>query len=127
MNKGNHHHHHNHENRDGKTKSKGIFSLGIAGGIVPCPSALVVLLISIAMQRMGFGLLLVVFFSLGLAMVLILIGILTVTASKFTVKFTEGRKWIQFLPIFSAGVVMIVGLSIIVNTLVSAKIILINL
>ena len=122
MEKRNHHHHHNLGNG-----GKSIFSLGIAGGIVPCPSALVVLLISIAMQRIGFGLLLIVFFSLGLSVVLILIGILTVTASKFTVRFAEGRKWIQFLPIFSAGVVMVVGLSIIVNSLVSAKIILINL
>ena len=127
MGKSHNHHHHNHRNSDGGIKFKGIFSLGIAGGIVPCPSALVVLLISIALQRIGFGLLLIIFFSFGLALVLILIGILTVTASKLTAKFAEGQKWIQYLPIFSAGAVMIVGISIIVNSLVSAKIIVINL
>ncbi|MCD6560191.1 MAG: sulfite exporter TauE/SafE family protein [Deltaproteobacteria bacterium] len=127
MGKSHNHHHHNHRNSVDAINFKSIFSLGIAGGIVPCPSALVVLLISIALQRIGFGLLLILFFSFGLSLVLILIGILTVTASKFTAKFAEGQKWIQHLPIFSAGVVMIVGISIIVNTLISAKIIVINL
>src|SRR5262249_48327349 len=49
-------------------------ALGIAGGIVPCPAALVVLLSALSLGRVGFGLLLIVAFSVGLALVLIAIG-----------------------------------------------------
>ncbi len=104
----------------GKISLGSLLSLGIAGGMVPCPTALVVLLAAVAMQRIAFGLLLIIAFSLGLAAVLILIGILAVTASKFTERFSSGQKWIQHLPVFSAGVVMLVGVSITVKALLAA-------
>ena len=102
-------HHHHHLKPEGIPTIKEIVSLGVAGGMVPCPTALVVLLISISMNRIPAGLLLIVFFSLGLAVVLMLIGILTVTASKFLEKFSETKTWIRRLPVFSSGVIMIVG------------------
>ena len=49
-------------------------TLGVTGGIVPCPAALVVLLSAISLHRVAFGLYLIVAFSLGLAVVLISIG-----------------------------------------------------
>ena len=55
-------------------------ALGVSGGIVPCPAALVVLLSAVSMQRIGLGLLLIVAFSVGLAAVLIVIGLLMVYA-----------------------------------------------
>ncbi len=94
-----------------------MLSLGIAGGMVPCPTALVVLLASVAFGRIVFGLLLILSFSFGLAAVLILIGILTVRASKLTERFSGARSWIENLPIFSAGLVMLAGIAIALNAL----------
>ena len=111
------HNHHHHLKPEGRPAIKEIISLGVAGGMAPCPTALVVLLISISVNRIPAGLLLIVFFSLGLAVVLMLIGILTVTASKFLEKFSETKTWIQRLPVFSSGVIMIVGILIAFNAL----------
>lgn len=110
----------------GKTTLGGMLSLGVAGGMVPCPTALVVLLTAVAIHRIAFGLLLIAVFSLGLAVVLILIGILTVTASRVTNFFSEQRKWIQLLPVFSAGAIIVIGVSIAFNSLLSAGILTFN-
>ena len=69
-----------------------LFALGITGGIVPCPAALVVLLSAVALRRVGFGLFLIVAFSVGLAAVLIAIGLLMVYARRLMARFQgEGR------------------------------------
>ncbi|MDZ8228206.1 hypothetical protein [Nostoc sp. ChiVER01] len=49
--------------------------MGIAGGLVPCPSALVLLLSAIALHQTAYGLILVCAFSVGLAVVLVTIGL----------------------------------------------------
>ena len=66
-----------------------LLALGITGGIVPCPAALVVLLSALSLRRVGFGLLLIVAFSLGLALVLIAIGMLMVYARRLVARFDE--------------------------------------
>jgi len=60
-----------------------MLALGISGGILPCPSALVVMLGAIAVHRVAFGLLLVVAFSVGLAATLTGVGLLVVYARRF--------------------------------------------
>jgi ABC-type nickel/cobalt efflux system permease component RcnA len=72
-----HHHHghsHSHSHVPDELSWGGLAALGASGGLVPCESALVLLLGAIALGRTGFGLLLLVSFSLGLAVVLIAIG-----------------------------------------------------
>jgi ABC-type nickel/cobalt efflux system permease component RcnA len=139
----NHTHHHHHAGSEGPDHNvpfppkgaveqkdvswRSLLSLGVAGGLVPCPTALVVLLAAVALNRISLGLLLILFFSLGLAGVLILIGILTVTASRLTSRFSESQAWVQKLPIFSAGIVMVVGISIAFNAVKAAGIISINI
>ena len=54
----------------------------MSGGILPCPSALVVMLGAIAVHRVAFGLVLVVAFSLGLALTLTGVGLLVVYAGR---------------------------------------------
>jgi ABC-type nickel/cobalt efflux system permease component RcnA len=72
---------------------RSLLALGVSGGLLPCPSALVVLLSAIALGRIGFGMLLVVAFSLGLAGVLTGFGILLVYAGRIF-----ERLPMQFLP-----------------------------
>lgn len=129
----NHSHAHTHEPQQTHTHSHGgrphshvppgditlgsLLSLGAAGGMVPCPTALTVLLISVSVGRIPLGLAMIGVFSLGLALVLVLIGILTVTASRYTTIFASKRAWVERLPVFSAGLIMIIGTAIAVNGL----------
>ncbi|ACS80747.1 nickel/cobalt transporter [Maridesulfovibrio salexigens] len=112
-----HDHSHEHGNESEPVSWWSMLSLGIAGGMVPCPTALVVLLASVAFGRIVFGLMLILAFSLGLAAVLIIIGILTVRASKLTERFSGSRRWIENLPVLSAGLVMLAGIAIALNAL----------
>ena len=57
---------------------RGLLGVGISGGIIPCPTALVVLLAAISLHRVGYGLVLIVAFSLGLAATVSGIGLLAV-------------------------------------------------
>jgi nickel/cobalt transporter (NicO) family protein len=87
-----------------------LVTLGVTGGIVPCPAALVVLLGAVSMGRVGFGLLLIVAFSLGLAAVLIVTGLLVVYARRLMARVQgEGRLITRWLPLTSAGVITLVG------------------
>ena len=89
-----------------------LLGLGISGGIVPCPSALVVLLAAITLNRLVFGLLLVIAFSAGLALVLTSIGVVMVKARALI----AGRSWtggiVRRLPIASAVIIVLIGLGL---------------
>lgn len=78
---------------------RSLLMLGISGGLLPCPSALVVMLGAIALHRIGFGLLLVISFSLGLAGTLTAIGLAMVYARRWFEQLTEGNTVLARLPI----------------------------
>jgi ABC-type nickel/cobalt efflux system permease component RcnA len=95
-----------------------LLALGVSGGILPCPSALVVLLSAIALHRVGFGLVLIVAFSAGLAAVLSGIGILVVRAGRFLSRFDAAGGWARRrLPAFSALLIGLLGAAIAVRAL----------
>jgi ABC-type nickel/cobalt efflux system permease component RcnA len=86
-------------------------ALGASGGLVPCESALILLLSAIALGRIGLGLLLLVAFSLGLAIVLMGIGMIVLFAKHLIPqKRTRGSAAFGWIPVFSGGVVVCVGL-----------------
>ncbi len=58
------------------TSRRGLLTLGIAGGIVPCPEALAILLLAIGLHQAWLGMLSIVAFSLGLAAVLVAFGVM---------------------------------------------------
>ncbi|MCW1968680.1 MAG: high-affinity nickel-transporter [Anaerolineae bacterium] len=78
---------------------RSLLMLGISGGLLPCPSALVVMLGAIALHRIGFGLLLVVSFSLGLAATLTAIGLTMVYARRWIERVGEKKNSLTRLPI----------------------------
>lgn len=103
---------HSHAIPDGPVTAKTLVLLGISGGIVPCPEALVVLLAAIKMQRIFYGLLLIVSFSIGLAAALISIGLIVVSARqrlRKTGNLAGGDHLMRFLPIGSAVIITIIG------------------
>ena len=99
-----------------------LFSLGISGGLVPCPEALVVLMIAFAVNRIALGLVILVSFSVGLALVLVAIGILMVVAKPMMTRFTGEGRIIGYLPVVSAAVVTLLGCVIAYKGLVEAGI-----
>ncbi|MEH1957360.1 nickel/cobalt transporter [Nostoc sp.] len=114
-----HHHHHNHEHSHlpphgdvSSMKWSSLLALGISGGLLPCPSALVVLLSAIAMGRIGFGLALVSAFSLGLAAVLTGIGLMLVYAKNRFEHLPLQIPRIKMLPVASALCITLIGLGI---------------
>ena len=115
------HHGHSHEIPN-KVTLGSLLTLGISGGIVPCPGALVILLLAVALHRIAFGLLLLVAFSVGLAAILIAIGVLIVKARPLVERFSGDGRWIQRLPIASAVVIIVVGCAITFKTLMGSGI-----
>ncbi len=93
--------------------------LGITGGIIPCPAALVVLLSAIALGRVGFGLLLIVAFSAGLAIVLMGIGLLTVSARRLMSRVSGTGPFVRWLPVLSSAAMILIGLGLAAQALVS--------
>lgn len=106
----NHPHSHAHHDLSGGSLSR-LLGLGVTGGILPCPSALVVLLSAIALHQVLFGLLLIVAFSAGLAATLVGIGILMVYVGGIINRMERFQSVSRILPAFSAaGVAMLGGI-----------------
>ena len=104
----------------GRVTLRQLWALGITGGIVPCPAALVVLLSALSLRRVGFGLLLIVAFSVGLALVLIAIGLLMVYARRLVARFDESGPLVtRWLPLTSSAVMTLLGASIALQALAS--------
>ena len=95
--------------RSERTGFLGLLSLGISGGIVPCVDALIGLLFAISLNKLVWGLIILCAFSLGLAAVLVAIGIVMVLAKPVIERFTGEGIWLQRLPIISAAVVILLG------------------
>ena len=121
-----HDHEHSHDHGDGHTHSHGfghahshvptertgfwsLLSLGVSGGIVPCVDALIGLLFAISLNKLTWGVIILCAFSLGLAVVLVAIGILMVMAKPVIERWTGRGIWLQRLPIISATVVIVLG------------------
>ncbi|MBL8179909.1 MAG: hypothetical protein JNK48_34835 [Bryobacterales bacterium] len=97
---------------EGEVTLRSLVGLAVSGGMVPCPSALVLLLSAVALGRIGFGLALLTSFSLGLALVLIAIGVVVLYAKNLlpaTPRVT-GSPMFRMLPVISAAVITLIGL-----------------
>jgi ABC-type nickel/cobalt efflux system permease component RcnA len=105
----------------GKVSARQLVVLGVTGGIVPCPAALVVLLSATALHRTVFGLYLILAFSLGLAAVLIAMGMITVYARRLMSRMhLEGPLVQKWLPMGSAVMITFLGLGIALKSLATA-------
>ncbi len=97
-----------------------LLALGITGGIVPCPAALVVLLSAFSLHRIGFGLFLITAFSLGLALVLVVVGLTMVYAKRALSRLGSAGPLQRYLPLASSAFMVILGLGIAVPALFAA-------
>jgi nickel/cobalt transporter (NicO) family protein len=102
---------------DSKITWRGLMALGVSGGLVPCPAALVLLLGAISLHRLGFGMVLVFAFSAGLAVVLTGIGLLMIYARKLFERFSFETRVPRLLPIVSASIITLAGVGIVFGAL----------
>jgi nickel/cobalt transporter (NicO) family protein len=108
------HHHHHHHDHGGASEGVGWRSLvgvGISGGLLPCPSALVVLLAAISLHRVAFGLLLIVAFSVGLALSITGVGLAAVVAKRLFARTSFDGRIVGLLPAVSAAVILVAGVA----------------
>jgi nickel/cobalt exporter len=89
---------------------RGLLAMGAAAGVIPCPSALVVLLGALAQGEIALGMLLIVAFSAGLAATLTLLGLAVVYAGRALSRLPVPRRLTLALPTVSAVLIIGVGL-----------------
>ena len=124
-----HHHHphdhaHNHHGplthtHDGHTHTHlppedisvgSLIALGASGGLVPCPSALILLLSAISIGRVGLGMVLLLAFSLGLAIVLTATGMLVLYARNLLPEQKRtNNAFFRYMPVISAAAILLIG------------------
>lgn len=128
-------HHHHLPPPDAPMRARDLLTLGVTGGLLPCPSALVVMLAAISVGKVVFGLALVTAFSAGLAGVLTVGGLVMLYGRFFLARLVQtgdGRgipgRWhdlvgpaLTRLPVFSAAAVALLGLVIIIQTLAGTR------
>ena len=104
---------------EGEISMKSLIALGASGGLVPCPSALVLLLAAVSVGRTGFGLLLLISFSLGLALVLMATGLAVLYAKRFFPerKDRKAGPFFRIMPVVSAAVIFLIGVVLTGNAL----------
>jgi ABC-type nickel/cobalt efflux system permease component RcnA len=94
---------------DTRVSLRGLLALGISGGLLPCPSAMVLLLAAVALQKTFYGLLLTIAFSVGLAITLTGVGLAFLYArQRFGSRLAAG-PWTYVLPLLSALLITVVG------------------
>jgi len=118
-----HHHHHDHthdHSGTGRAAEHGgrpnchynmwnLLLLGVSGGLVPCPAAIATLLAAIAAGRIAEGLTMAIFFSVGLGLVMMSIGVILAHAGKFTERIGENMEFARRMGVASALIITILG------------------
>jgi ABC-type nickel/cobalt efflux system permease component RcnA len=114
-----HAHEHHHHLPEGGVRWRSLVALGASGGLVPCPDALAILLLAVALGQIALGLALIVAFSVGLAAVLIAIGALLISSHVWLRRFEAAGRLGPYVPVVSALVVVALGIGILVRAVVA--------
>jgi nickel/cobalt exporter len=103
-------HTHTHGAGESPDGLRALLALGASSGLAPCPSALALLLSAIALHRIGFGLVLVLAFSSGVAVTLSIAGLLVVMARRLLDRMAGGAPILRWLPVMSSMCVLLMGI-----------------
>ena len=116
-----HSHPHSHTLPSDQVTWKSLLTLGISGGVVPCPDAIAILVVAVAIGRIPLGMLLIVAFSIGLALVLIGIGIAMVQGARLIQRNEWLNRFSRYTPVLSAVVVFGLGIGLSVSAVNSLR------
>ena len=111
-----HHHSHDHVSR---SRTPSLFALGVAGGLVPSASALVLLLAAIAAHHAELGLLLVVAFGIGMSVTLVGVGLALVWLGASFARAQIGRRFAALFPLAASLAVLVLGIALATQSLAS--------
>lgn len=84
--------------------------LGLGGGIIPCWDAVMMLHLAMAQGQIGLAIPLLVAFSVGLAAVMVVLGLAVLGAHRLGGQRFGDARWFRYLPVVSAFVLTLVGL-----------------
>ncbi|WP_266157202.1 nickel/cobalt efflux transporter [Dyella silvatica] len=88
-----------------------IVIFGLTGGLIPCPAAITVLLLCLQLKRISLGATLVLSFSVGLALTMVLVGVAAaIGMNQATKRWPALGQWIRRAPYASSGLIVLVGL-----------------
>jgi ABC-type nickel/cobalt efflux system permease component RcnA len=112
-----HHQHHDHDDHEHAHAIPGSAPLhfpsaviaAMSGGIAPCPAAIVVLLTALHLHRVGYGLFLIVVFSLGLATILTGLGLAVVHGAAWLQRRSSFARLTRIAPFITSGVISTIG------------------
>jgi ABC-type nickel/cobalt efflux system permease component RcnA len=105
-----HSHSHDHHHMPRELSWRGVVGMGVSAGLIPCPSALVVLLGAMAQHELALGMLLILAFSAGLAATLTGLGLAVVYGNRLTSRLSFSGRFVAVLPTLSALLILGVGL-----------------
>ena len=107
---GDHHHEHLHDHHEpGSTSKWSLLFLGVSGGLVPCPAGIATLLAAIGAGKIAKGLTMALFFSLGLGLVMMAIGVTLSQAGRLTERISENKIFAQRIGLVSSVVIIALG------------------
>jgi nickel/cobalt exporter len=88
-----------------------ILMFGLTGGLIPCPAAITVLLLCLQLKKIALGVTLVLCFSIGLALTLVLSGVAAAVSVRHASKHWPGfGEFARRAPYFSSGLILLIGL-----------------
>ena len=116
-----HTHEHSHTLPDNHVTWRSLLALGVSGGLVPCPDAIPILLVAVAINRIPLGMLMIVACSIGLALVLITIGVAMVQGMRFVTRSEFLSRFSVYTPVISAVVVLGLGFALTINAVNSFR------
>lgn len=103
------HHHHEAAPGDRPLSFRSVVLIAMSGNIAPCPAALVVLLAAVTLHQIGYGLVVVLAFSVGLAGVLTGLGVALVAGAAWIAKYPAFDRFVAWGPLVSACVIALLG------------------
>ena len=110
-----HDHHHHHD--DERITTRSLVTMGASAGLIPCPSALVVLLAAIAQAQVVLGMALITAFSVGLATTLCVMGVAVVHTARLGARLSPSARVVSILPATSALVIVAAGVALTVRAM----------
>jgi nickel/cobalt exporter len=113
-----HHHHHDHEHApDPVTSRRGLFLAGASGGLVPCIDALSLMLLAASLHAVALGLYIVLWFSLGLAASIVVIGLAVIRAQRLPWLDRMGPRVANAAPLVTGSVIVALGVFVLLRPL----------
>jgi len=110
-----HIHHHPKDVSRNRSHTWQAFWLSFSGGIIPCPSAMAVLFAAISIGKIGYGILMILIFSLGLGATLVAIGIAILTSRNFLIRIEKASALFRHLDLVGPAFIIVIGILFLIH------------